>query len=67
MTGKVLQLLGIHCKTLAKTNDGNDIAAAGIILETQVKATGTNTAAIATITATIGISSVAGNTPSTGL
>ncbi len=36
------------------------------LLGTTVTATGTNTAAIATVIATIGIPSVAGITPSTG-
>ncbi len=43
------------------------IAATDTILGTTVTAKGTHSAAIATITATIGIPSVAGVTPSTGI
>jgi hypothetical protein len=45
----------------------NTIAAMGTLLGTTFTATGTNTAAIATLIAIIGIPSVAGGTPSTGL
>jgi hypothetical protein len=45
----------------------NTIAAMGTLLGTTVTATGTNTAAIATIRSIIGIPAIAGVTPSTGL